>query len=131
MPIYSYVCDECGYRYYDYQNKYIGSQEYGCPNCFREINPKFMRRDYNDEKPTMMPDWEPGYNIGIDYHYSSKGDLMREIKRRGLLPSVHGGGITSTNAKPGLYGDEEFHDMYAPSQPTEDDQGGQNMEVEP
>ena len=115
MPIYSYICDNCGHREYDFQVKYIGtSTDIVCPECLENL---IMRRDYADEKPVMKPDWPAGYNIGIDYHYKNKEDLMSEIKRRGFYPKVHGGG--TTRAKPGLYGDEEFKEMYTPT-PQED-----------
>lgn len=132
MPVYSYVCDACGHRYYDWQPKYTGSREILCPKCIDKREDimgdntatlgNLMRRDYHDEQATVMPDWEPGYNPGIDYHYKNKGDLMSEIKRRGLYPSVHGGGIHSSRATPGLYGDEEFHKMYSPSKPEQEDE---------
>ena len=121
MPIYSYICDKCGHRHTDFQVKYTGTIDISCPECIKNaINGAdvfFMQRDYADEKPVMKPDWQPGYNIGIDYHYKNKADLMGEIRRRGFYPSVHGGGTTRTKA--GLYGDEEYKEMYTPS-PKED-----------
>ena len=62
MPIYSYICPDCGERYYDWQPTYTGSREIQCEECGNE-----MQRDYQDERAAVMPDWEPGYNIGIDY----------------------------------------------------------------
>lgn len=115
MPIYSYKCPICGERYLDYQVKYTGTRDIYCIKSFH--SDVKMCRDYSDEKPVMKPDWEPGYNIGIDYKYSNKQDLMNEIRRRGLYPSVHGGGVTRTKA--GLYGDEEYREMYTPT-PKED-----------
>ena len=119
MPIYSYICDNCGYRYTDFQVKYTGTIDIVCPKCILEENDYvvFLRRDYADEKPVMKPDWQPGHNIGIDYDYTNKADLMNEIRRRGFYPSVHGGGVTRSKA--GLYGDEEFKEMYTPT-PKED-----------
>lgn len=126
MPIYSYICDACGYRHTDFQVKYTGTIEIMCPGCCVStkgatdgdmILGNIMRRDYADEKPTMIPDWPAGFNHGIMYHYKNKADLMDEIRRRDLYPGVHGGGTTRSNA--GLYGDEEFKEMYTPS-PKED-----------
>ena len=110
MPIYCYKCKKCGATLEDYQFISVGSLRVECDLCGIT-----MSRDYVSEKVCIQPDWPPGYNPGIDYHYKNKADLMGEIIRRGLYPSVHGGGITSTRAKPGLYGDEEFKDMYNPS----------------
>lgn len=125
MPIYSYICPVCEERHYEWNAKYVGTQILRCPNNCKigGVNkPAILQRDYQDEKATVMPDWEPGYNPGIGYHYKNKADLMGEIKRRGLYPSVHGGGIHSSNAKPGLYGDEEFREMYSPSKPEQEDE---------
>lgn len=109
MPFYCYICDICGETFDDYQKTHTGSREIKC-KCGAD-----MHRDYFKERPGVIPDWEAGYNIGIDYHYKNKSDLMREIKRRGLYPSVHGGGIHSTRAKAGYYGDEEYKEMYNPT----------------
>lgn len=125
MPIYSYICDVCGHRHTDFQVKYTGTVKIRCICTVHRMNMDghgvfghpVMRRDYADEKPVMKPDWQPGYNYGIDYHYKNKADLMGEIRRRGFYPSVHGGGTTRTKA--GLYGDEEYKEMYTPS-PKED-----------
>lgn len=123
MPIYSYICDECGHRLLDYQIKYTGTRTIECPDCvvYSQLLGRYlslhMRRDYADEKPTMIPDWPAGFNHGIMYHYKNKADLMDEIRRRSLYPGVHGGGTTRSNA--GLYGDEEFKEMYTPT-PKED-----------
>lgn len=115
MPIYVYKCPVCGYIYNDYQHKYIGSRDIGCPNCFREATPRFMQRDYQAERAAVIPDWEPGYNVGIDEYYTGKADLMSKIRRKGLYPSVHGGGVVRST--PGLYGDEEYRSVMNYSEP--------------
>jgi hypothetical protein len=118
MPIYLYKCPCCKEEYLDYQSKYVGSRPIPCPgNCkIGGINKRVMlQRDYNAEQAAVIPDWEPGYNVGIDYNYTSKADLMSEIRRRGLYPSGHGGGVVNT--KSGLYGDEEHKDLYNYSEP--------------
>ena len=123
MPIYSYFCKNCGHREYDFQHKYIGSRDIACPKCSdmdkhpHVLTDHFMVRDYNDERPYMEEGWEPGYNIGIDYNYKNKTDLYREIKRRGLRGKRMDGSIHGSRVKPGFYGDEEFRDMYTPTQP--------------
>ncbi len=125
MPIYSYKCPICDERYEDVQTSYTGTRPIHCPNKCKAVGIHgivtrvfvLMDRDYSDEKPFMLPDWEPGYNIGIDYQYSSKGDLYREMQRRGLRGKRMDGSIQSSRVKPGLYGDEEFKDMYTPTSP--------------
>lgn len=121
MPIYSYKCPKCGERYEDVQTEYIGTRDIACPNGCSVVGQSaciaLMLRDYADEKPFMLPDWEPGYNIGIEYNYSSKADLYREIQRRGLRGRRMDGSIQSSRAKPGYYGDEEYKEMYTPTPP--------------
>jgi len=114
MPIYLYECDLCGLEYEDYQSTYTGSRDIFCPD-----DPGIkMHRNYHKEQAVIQADWPPGYNIGIDYHYKNKSDLMREIRRRGLYPQQHGGGVAT--AKPGLYGDEQYKSLMGYSKPVGD-----------
>lgn len=112
MPIYLYRCLICGKTFDDIQSIMIGSREIFCRGCGST-----MQRDYKKEKAGIIADWQPGYNVGIDYHYKSKGDLLAEIKRRGLYPSIHGGGVSVKGSKPGLYGDEEYKHIMKHSEP--------------
>ena len=118
MPIYVYKCPICDNEYLDYQSKYTGSRIIYCPgNCKIGGIPKraMLQRDYQAERAAIIPDWEPGYNIGIDEHYTSKADLMSKIRRKGLYPSGHGGGVA--RSKGGLYGDEEYKSIMQHSEP--------------
>lgn len=121
MPTYVYKCPMCKEEYLDFQHKFVGSRKIECPKgCWydRMLEIRMtLKRDYAAERPSVISDWEPGYNPGIDYHYSSKSDLLAEIKRRGFYPSVHGNGIAASRAKPGLYGEEEYKHIYDYSKP--------------
>lgn len=129
MPIYCYKCPECGRIYDDVQVKMVGTREIRCTCNVVWVNGDMvaqadsyhpiMNRDFNAEKPMVIDDWEPGYNIGLDEHYSSKQDLMDKIRRKGLYPKMHGG-TSLVKANSGLYGDEEFRSNSNPSEPNTD-----------
>jgi len=118
MPIYCYKCQRCGDTYEDIQVKMVGTREIHCPRCY-PANGDIMHRDYIAEKPGVITDWEPGYNIGIDEHYTSKADLMEKIRRKGFYPKMHGG-TSLARSKSGLYGDEEFRKVTDYSEPEPD-----------
>ncbi len=124
MPIYCYKCPVCGEIHEDIQVKMTGTREIYCV-CVPDDSKisqggVLMHRDFAAEKPGIIADWEPGYNIGIDYNYKNKHDLMSEIKRRGLYVKMHGGGVSVSGSKSGLYGDEEHKDLYNYSKPVPD-----------
>lgn len=120
MPTYVYKCYHCDEEYLDYQSKYIGSRDIYCPRLHvfsGDAIKVLMYRDYQAEKAAVISDWEPGYNVGIDERYTSKADLLSKIRRKGLYPSIHGGGVSVGGSKPGLYGDEEYRHIMKPSEP--------------
>lgn len=111
MPLYSYKCDneKCNDQYDQIrlmQNRNLTHI------CFRCHTGKIARY-FPGEGFTAIDDWEAGHNESINYNYKNKADLMSEIRRRGLRPLKHGGGVTK--AKPGLYGDEENMKIMVPS----------------
>ncbi len=101
MPLYSYKCDRCEDEYEEIRlmedRNWLGP----CGKCSVGITTRYMA----NEGFTAIEDWPAGHNESINYDYKNKADLMSEIRRRGLRPLKHGGGVTK--AKPGLYGDEE------------------------
>lgn len=111
MPIYCYKCYNCGHQLEQFRWSSEGHLKV-CPECGGEIS-----RDYASETPTVFSDYEPGFNWSIMEPYTSRQDILTKIKRRGLMPYTSAGGIHSSRAKPGFYGDEEFKEAYTPSEP--------------
>ena len=93
MPCYVYICSDCGAEFEEFRS--VGDHNVQCPEC----SSKKIDRDYQTEFSGVgvIGDWPPGYNVGIDYHYKSKSDLMNEIRRRGWEPSRYSGGLTPAN----------------------------------
>lgn len=108
MPVYCYVCSECEERTEAYRWSTEGHLK-ECPKCDAELD-----RDYKAEGYTVIEDWPPGHNESINYDYKNKADLLSEMRRRGLRPLKHGGGIT--RARPGLYGKEEHRGIMEKSE---------------
>ena len=115
MPIYCYKCPVCGETYDDVQTKMTGTRELLCVVCSDFQTDVFMDRDFAAEKPGVIKDWEPGYNVGIDEYYTSKGDLLQKLRRKGFYGSREGGGVSVSGSKSGLYGDEEFRNLHEAS----------------
>ena len=90
MPNYCYICKRCKTKFEEFRP--VGDHNVKCPKCVS----KEVDRDYFTEFSGVgvIGDWEPGYNVGIDYHYKSKKDLLDEIRRRGWEPSRYSGGLT-------------------------------------
>jgi len=109
VPIYCYKCSECEAEIEVFRWSTEGHLE-DCPLCGAKLD-----RDYMAEGFTAINDWPPGHNESINYDYKNKADLLSEIRRRGLRPLKHGGGVTK--ASPGLYGDEEKKGIMVRSEP--------------
>ncbi len=112
MPLYCYICTECGMKFEKYGR--YGEHDVSCPGCGCIV----IDRDYKTEFSSIgviADDWPAGYNIGISYHYSSKEDLLREIRARGWEPSRYDNGLKPV--KRPLYEKEKW----APKRPKEPD----------
>lgn len=123
MPVYVYECPICKEEYLDFQHRYVGTRIVFCecsPMWKKDSVP--MHRNYKKEFDSIgvLTDWEPGYNAGIDEHFTSKQDLMEKIKRKGLSPMHNSGSIASSRSGGGLYGDEEYKDVMGYSEPSPD-----------
>lgn len=120
MPIYCFKCDDCSYSFEEFFHRPIGPQAlYGptlCPMC----GSKYLSRDYMEEKPIMMDDIEPYFDMSIGQHIKGRRDKATKYRQGGytMIAGHHGGDITSPEKQ--FYGDEEYHEKFLKGAPEQD-----------
>lgn len=110
MPVYVYKCNHCNEEIEEIRIMDFRNHIHPCKKC----KTGSTYRNMAGEGYAVIEDWPPGHNESIDYDYKNKADLLSEMRRRGLRPLKHGGGIT--RARPGLYGKEEHRGIMEKSE---------------
>ena len=115
MPLYCFVCNDCGYKWEDFRP--VSDIPDECPECKKDL----VLRDYSSETFKFFQDIEPYFDISLGQRVTGRRDKVDKYRAAGLtmVGGVHGS--ESVMPSKTLYEDEKYYNDWIVGKKTDDE----------
>ena len=115
MPLYCFVCSDCGYKWEDFRP--VSSIPDECPECNKDL----VLRDYASEGFMFFEDIKPYFDISLGQKVTGRRDKANKYRAAGMTMVGASQGGDSVMPSKTLYSDEKYHDDWLVGKKSDDE----------
>ena len=113
MPLYCFVCSNCGYKWEAFRP--VSDIPKECPRCKEDL----VLRDYQSEGFMFFADIKPYYDISLGQKVTGRRDKANKYRAAGMTMVGASQGGDSVMPSKSYYEDEKYYDDWILGKPTE------------